>query len=166
MPINVETPSIAELENMVANHRRQRATHAPLFLEAIEELEKRKGKGLEFNASLSITRRAAEEGRYISYKELADAGGVEWSQAHYAMNDHLWRLVEYSHLKHGVLFSAIVVNKPNVKAGEMEAKTLKDFIGAARELGYTITDEQTFLKAQQSRVFEWAGREAPPSTAQ
>ena len=75
------------------------------------------------------------------------------------MNGHLWNLVEYSHLRHGILFSAIVVNTPNVASGKMETETLKGFVGAARLLDYTITDEQAFLKEQQARVFEWAQKE-------
>jgi hypothetical protein len=38
----------------------------------------------------------------------------------------------------------------------MEPETLKGFIGAARELGYQVADEQAFLREQQTRVFEWA----------
>ena len=43
----------------------------------------------------------------------------------------------------------------------MDPPTLKGFIGAARELGYTITDEQAFLKEQQDRVFAWAQGQSP-----
>jgi hypothetical protein len=35
----------------------------------------------------------------------------------------------------------------------MEPDTLKGFIGAARLLGYAVTDEEAFLKEQQVRVF-------------
>jgi hypothetical protein len=52
------------------------------------------------------------------------------------------------------MLSAIVVNKPNVATGAMDPATLKGFIGAARELGYQVTDEQAFLREQQTRVFE------------
>jgi hypothetical protein len=38
----------------------------------------------------------------------------------------------------------------------MEQETLKGFIAAARELALSITDEETFLREQQRRVFEWA----------
>jgi hypothetical protein len=51
------------------------------------------------------------------------------------------------------MLSAIVVNKPNVDSGRMEPATLKGFIGAARLLGYAVTDEKAFLKEQQARVF-------------
>jgi hypothetical protein len=49
MPIDVETLAIGQLENLIQNHRRQRATNAPLYIDALRELEKRKGKGLDFD---------------------------------------------------------------------------------------------------------------------
>jgi hypothetical protein len=159
MPTDAETLSIAQLENLVENHRRKRATSAPLYIDAIQELEKRKGNGLDFAKSLSIILNAAKERRFLSYKDLADASCADWGQVHYAIGEHLWRLVEYSHLKHGVLFSAIVVNKPNTATGQMEPGALKGFIGAARLLQYAVTDEQSFLKEQQARVFAWAQSE-------
>jgi len=155
MAIDVATLSVDQLENLIENHRRKGATDAPLYMNALQELERRKGKGLEFERSLSIVLGAAKEQRFISYKELADASGAEWNQVHYAIGEHLWRLVEYSHRKHGVLFSAIVVNKPNVGTGRMEPDALRGFVAAARLLDYPVT-EQAFLKEQQARVFAWA----------
>ena len=38
----------------------------------------------------------------------------------------------------------------------MEPDTLKVFISAARDLGYEVTNDETFLKEQQDRVFDWA----------
>jgi hypothetical protein len=76
------------------------------------------------------------------------------------MNEHLWDLVEDSHLRHRVLFSAIVVNTWNIATGEMDPSTLKGFVGAARLLDYPITNEETFLQAQQAHVFSLA-RENP-----
>ncbi|HEY4982712.1 MAG TPA: acyl-CoA dehydrogenase family protein [Pseudolabrys sp.] len=98
---------------------------------------------------------AAEE-RFVSYKELADASGANWNQVHYSIGGHLWSLVEYAHRKGWPMLSAVVVNKQNVASGSMEPETLKGFIAAARELGFSITDEEAFLREQQRRVFEWA----------
>jgi hypothetical protein len=165
MPIEVENLSVGQLGNLIENHRRQQATDAPLYLDALREFENRKGKGLDFHKSMEIIRRAAEEGRFLSYKELADRSGVGWGQAHYAMGDHLWKLVEYSHRMEGVLLSAIVVNKTNLKTGKMDPETLTGFIGAARLLGYPVVDEKAFLKEQQARVFAWAQGEPAPTTA-
>ena len=80
MPIDVETLSTGQLENLIVNHRRKRATNAPLSIDALRELEKRKGKGLDFEKSLSIILEAAREVRFLSYRELADANGADWSQ--------------------------------------------------------------------------------------
>ena len=92
----------------------------------------------------------------MSYKDLADASGADWSKVHYSIGEHLWSLVEYAHLKGWPMLSAIVVNKPNVATGSMEPETLKGFIAAAKELGFSITDQEAFLRDQQNRVFEWA----------
>ena len=54
------------------------------------------------------------------------------------------------------MLSAIVVNKSNVDSGKMEPETLKGFIQAARDLGHTVTNELSFLKTQQKKVFDWA----------
>jgi hypothetical protein len=80
MAIDVETLTIDQLEALIDNHRRKGAMTAPLYLEALSELEKRKGKGLEFAKSLSIILTAAKDGGFLSYKELADASGVDWGK--------------------------------------------------------------------------------------
>lgn len=92
MPIDVERLSVAELVNLIENHRRKRATDAPLYVDALRELEKRRGKGLEFDKSLAILLRAAKERRFLSYIELAKASGADWNQVRFAMNGHLWNL--------------------------------------------------------------------------
>ena len=79
------------------------------------------------------------------------------------MNPHLFALLNYSHGKGWPLLSAIVVNKKHVDSGQMEPSTIKGFVEAARELGYTVTDEEAFVKEQQNRVFEWAKGNGTPS---
>ena len=153
MPIDLEKLSTAQIETLIENHRAKKATGAPLYSDALRELEKRKGKGLDFDKSLSIIWQAAKERRYLSYKELADASGADWTQVHYEIGRHLWGLLEYAHQKELPMLSAIVVNKSNVDSGKMERDTLKGFVGAARLLGYSVTDEEAFLREQQARVF-------------
>jgi hypothetical protein len=94
MPIDVEKLSTTQIEILIENHRTKKATGAPLYADALRELEKRKGKGLDFDKSLSIIWQAAIEGRFLSYKELADASGADWTKVHYEIGRHLWRLVE------------------------------------------------------------------------
>jgi hypothetical protein len=119
------------LRTLIVNHQKKGKTGAQLYLDAMRELERRTGGGLDFDQSYLVIREAAREKRFLSYKELANASGAEWSKIHYAIGGHLWRLVEYSHRKGWPMLSAIVVNQQNVATGKMEPKTLKGFIGAA-----------------------------------
>jgi len=158
MPIIVSDLSDDQLANLVENHRRQGATEERLFLDALAELARRKGKGLDFDKSYSVITRAAKERRFVSYKELADASGADWARVRYSIGDHLWQLVAYAHGNGWPMLSSVVVNKQNIETGAMEPETLKGFVAAARELGHEVVDEQTFLREQQAAVFAWASR--------
>ena len=152
--IDVTGLTIEGLKNLIANHRARNATNLPAYVAGLRELESRLGRGLDFDKSFEIIRQAAREQRFLSYKELAEASGAKWSQVHYEIGGHLWRLVEYAHRREWPMLSAIVVNKPNVETGLMEPDTLAGFLRAAKDLGYAITDESAFLREQQERVFE------------
>jgi hypothetical protein len=156
VPVDVTKLSDQQLRNVIENHRRKGATHSSAYVDALAEQARRTGKGLDFDKSFEVIRCAAAEDRFVSYKELADASGANWNQVHYSVGGHLWSLVEYAHRKGWPMLSAVVVNKQNVASGGMEPETLKGFIAAARELGFSITDEEAFLREQQRRVFEWA----------
>jgi hypothetical protein len=155
-PIDVTKLTDRELTNLIDNHRARNATDRPIYLEALEEQTCRRGRGLTFQKSFEAIRRSAVDGEFLSYKDLADASGVDWAKVRYAMPEHLWGLVEYAHRKGWPMLSSIVVNKTNVANGRMEPDTLKGFIGAALALGYPVTDEQAFLEEQQTKVFLWA----------
>jgi hypothetical protein len=45
MPIEVETLSIDQLDNLIENHRRQRVTHSKLYRDALNELQGAKARG-------------------------------------------------------------------------------------------------------------------------
>ncbi len=143
------------LRNLIANHRKKGETSSSLYIAALRELEARTGKGLDFDKSFEVIRKAAKDRRFVSYKELADASGADWSRVHYDIGGHLWRLVEYAHRRGWPMLSAIVVNKQNVATGQMEPETLDGFLGAAKDLGHVVTDENRFLREQQEEVFQW-----------
>jgi hypothetical protein len=161
MTIDVANLTVNELRTLLANHRIKARTDAPLYVEALAELARREGKGLNFEKTKEIVLRAARESRFVSYKDLADASGVDWVQVRYAIGGHLFQLIEYAHLRGWPLLSAIVVNKPNVATGDMEPSTLKGFVGGARALKIPIADEIMFLREEQQRVFSWARSETP-----
>ena len=147
-----------ELQNLVDNHRRKNSLSAPLYLEALAERERRRRNGLEFAKSLAIILAAARERRCISYKQLAEASGAKWDKVHYAMNQHLWDLISWAHGHGWPILSAVVVNQENTETMNMKPETLKGFITAAQDLGRTDIDpdHETFLKAEQQRVFQFA----------
>lgn len=152
----IDDHSDAQLRNVIENHRKIGKLHEPYYLAALEELARRKGQGLDFQKTFSLIRKAATERRFLSYKELANESGSDWSKVRYAVNKHLGDLIDYAHGKGWPLLSAIVVNQQNIATGEMEPTTLKGFVEAARGLGYAVTDEKTFVREQQERVFAWA----------
>ena len=107
MPIDVLKLNESELETLMENHRRKRATHLPMYITAMRELERRKGGGLDFDKSYRLILQAAKEGRFLSYKELADGSGAKWEKVHYSLGRHLWELVEYAHLNGWPMLSAV-----------------------------------------------------------
>lgn len=159
MAIDVGTLSLDELLALIENHRRKNATGVPLYLDALAELGRRRGHGLDFDKSFAVLRQAAIEGRFISYKSLSDASGANWARVHYSIGPHLEELVEYAHRKGWPLLSAIVVKQEDVSTGEMDESNLRGFINIARQLGYSIVDERAFVREQQARVFAWGSEQ-------
>lgn len=148
-----------QLRNVIDNHRTNGKLNETYYLDALEELARRKGHGLDFQKSFELIRKAAVEHRFLSYKALADESGADWSKVRYAVNGHLGDLIDYAHGKGWPLLSAIVVNQKHLATGDMEPTTLKGFVEAARGLGYAVTDETEFLRGEQQRVFDWADRD-------
>jgi hypothetical protein len=123
MPKEIDVTALCadSLKNLIANHRAKGVTNSPAYIAALRELELRTGRGLDFDKSFQAITEAARARRFLSYKALADASGAAWSQVHYEVGGHLGRLIEYAHRMGWPMLSAIVVNKPNVSTGEMEA---------------------------------------------
>jgi hypothetical protein len=155
--------STKELQNLIQNHRDRGKVEEPAYVEALEELGRRKGQGLDFGKSFKLIREYAENRKFLPYKQLAVESGLEWEKVRYAVNGHLGDLIEYSHRRGWPLLSAIVVNQEHSETGDMKPTALQGFVTAARSLGYEFSDDSAFLKEQQKRVFEWAS--TPDTTA-
>jgi hypothetical protein len=157
----VAEKSDAELANLIANYERHRRINDPRYLEALAERDRRRSAGLSFDRSKQVIATAARAGKFVSYKQLADASGVSWQRAHFPIFNHLWDLSVWSHGKFGILLSAVVVNEPNRETGEKDPDALNGFIRGAIEIGLDVgQDHEAFLRQQQHRVFEWARSEA------
>lgn len=154
--INVAKYTERQLKALIDNHRLKGAKERPLYLAALEEYAARRGNGLSFAKSMAVIREAAQAGRFLSYKELADRSGAVWNKVHYSVGPHLWDLVEYAHRRGWPMISAIVVNKDNVATGDMKDETLAGFVAAANDLGLAVDNPGEFLREQQQLVFAWA----------
>lgn len=160
MARDIAEHSDAELANLIENHRRLERTQAPLYLAALAESERRRGRGLNFDDTLRAIRTAAGQRRFVSYIAIAQESGTAWAKVHWQIGDHLTRLCEYAHRQGWPLLSAIVVNADNLATGDLDPKSLAGFVAVARSLGRVVTDESAFLRAEQQRVFAWATGEA------
>jgi len=162
MAIDPQTLDDGGLKNLIANYRRKAASD-DVYLAALAEQARRLGRGLDFDTTIRVITDAAQEGRYISYGQVAEASGAGWTKVHYAISRHLGDLIEYCHRNGLPLLSAIVVNQKNLQTGHMDADTLRGFIGGVRAVGIAVTDEVGFLRQEQKRVFEWARRTGSPA---
>jgi hypothetical protein len=73
------------------------------------------------------------------------------------MGGHVGRLNEdYSFPLFGIMLSSIIVHQEDVATGHMAATNLAGFCEGARKLGFKITDEEAFMREQQTLVFAWA----------
>jgi hypothetical protein len=149
--------TLEEIENLIANYEHVGKKTHPIYLEALQEREIRKGGGLDFKKSFDIIRSAAEKGRFVSYKDLADASGVEWTKVHYSIGPHLGKLIVYCYGKGWPPLSAIVVNKQHVATGDMEESALHGFLSGVESVGYSVDGNgEAALRVFQRQVFEWA----------
>ena len=161
MPIDPRTLDDKGLQNFIDNYRRKSATDQQAYIDALAEQAKRNGRGLDFATTMRVIKEAASQGRYISYGELAEQSGADWNKVRYAMGPHLDALLEYCHRNGLPLLSAIVVNRPNLKSGKLEPDLLKGFVAGARRLGLPVINNESFLRDQQDRVFEWGRSQGP-----
>jgi hypothetical protein len=160
--INPANLNDAQLQNTIDNYRRWNMTHVLLFADMPAEQEMRRGKELTFATSLALVQQASKDRRFICCKDLADGSGADWSKVHYQIGGHLFRLDEYSYLRHGIMISAIVVPKEHIATGKMTPSMIKGFAYAVEhllpkdEINCFHRDPEAFYREQQPKVFDWA----------
>jgi hypothetical protein len=60
----------------------------------------------------------------------------------------------------GALGAALGAARGRLTGSFLRDENLKGFVGFAKQRGYTVGDEETFLREQQARVFAWAQAKA------
>lgn len=155
MNIDVTTLSNDQLSALIDNHRVKGATIKPLYIDALAELARRTHSGLDFSITIKVITDAAKRGKFLSYKQLADASGAKWSKVHWSVGPHLDSLIEYCFRNGLPILSAIVVNQANVDQGTLDTESLKGFVAGVRRVGISVTDAERYYRDEQQRVFEW-----------
>lgn len=114
---------------------------------------------LSVERSTAVIMDAAQKGRYLSYSEVAAANGLEWSfELSRNINKLLNEVLCRAHAGGLPLITSIVVNKPNLKTGALNANALRGFVKCAVGLGYEVdaANAEGFLADQQRETFACA----------
>lgn len=111
---------------------------------------------LNINDSYRVILKAAREGHFITYGDVAAASAAEWKRARRPMPAHLDRLLQICHTRGWPLITSLVVSRENLDSGALEDESLSGFVAGVRKLGIAIDDPAAFLRQEQQKVFAWA----------
>lgn len=165
--LDLSSKTDGQINALIRNHEEQNARGLPIYPLLLEERARRaQAKSLlDFNKSLAVLREAAVTQICVSYGQIAEASGVEWSKARHQMNGakgHLDGLLDICHAKGLPMLPAICVNKTNLETGELDPSALLGFAEGARRLGHSFSDAHEFHRARQRECWAW-GREQQAS---
>ena len=166
MQIDLTTKTDAQINALIKNHEDKNARDRPIYPLLLEERARRaQAKGrLDFNKSIALLREAAIDQSCVSYGQIAEASGVEWSVARHQMNGpggHLDRLLDLCHSRGLPMLPAICVNKPNIKTGDLDPTALSGFLAGARRLGHDVSDGPAFHRECQQECWAWGRQQKP-----
>jgi hypothetical protein len=153
-----------QINALIRNHEQKNARDRPIYPLLLEERARRAAAKslLDFNKSLELLREAAVRQTCVSYGQIAEASGVEWSKARHQMNGargHLDGLLDICHAKGLPMLPAICVNKTNLETGELDPSALLGFAEGARRLGHDFLDAHDFHRSRQKECWAWGRRE-------
>lgn len=158
MDMTVKTSQ--QFQNLIDNHRRAGKLHAPLAVAAIEE-QARRNTVFDFKAGIEFLLQAARDRRSVTYRQLAEAGGVlkpgdTWHQ-HMARKLPLSQIVDYAHTHDIPVITALVETAQGVTDSILAGfrKGLDD-TGLRVPVGMTIRE---FYFAERQNAFYWAAVE-------
>jgi hypothetical protein len=160
---HLQAKTTKELEVIVANCARLGKTGDPRCVAASKILSDKKNGDYDTEKTIAAICDRGRRGQFLSYKDVADASGLEWSNAFRQINMHLDAVCVLSEGKGWPLLSALVVNQRNVATGEMTVANRKGFLDAAKAAGREIdVEDEAFVKREQQRVFAWCQQEHTP----
>jgi 5-methylcytosine-specific restriction protein B len=156
MAVNLEAKSTKELETIIGNCVRLNRTSDPIYAASRGILENRRTGDFDMEKTVAAIINSGKAGRFLSYKDIADASGLNWATSRRRVGLHLDALCVFSEGNGWPLLSAIVVHKDKLDTGTMREDNRKGFLDATRASGRIIDiEEDTFIRREQIRVFEW-----------
>jgi hypothetical protein len=160
MAVDLEAKTTKELETIVANCQRLKRTGDARCLAASKILQDRRNGDYNMEKTVATILDHGQRGRFLSYRDVASASGLEWGNVFRQISPHLDAVCSYSHGKGWPLLTAIVVSHQNLASGEMTVANRKGFLEAAKGAGRNVDIEDVaFVKREQQRVFDWCRTE-------
>jgi 5-methylcytosine-specific restriction protein B len=160
MAVDLESKATKDLETIVANCVRLKRTADPVFAAANKILETRRTGEYNMDKTIATIRKHGQLRNFLSFKDIADASGLNWVKSRRGVGPHLDAVSQYAAGKGWPLLPSIVVNKDKVDTGEMSQEGLKGFLESVETAGREVDIENiAFLKREQQRVFAWCREE-------
>ena len=130
MAVDLEAKTTKELETIVANCQRLKRTGDARCLAASKILQDRRNGDYDMEKTVATILDHGQRGRFLSYRDVASASGLEWGIVFRQISPHLDAVCSYSHGKGWPLLTAIVVSHQNLASGEMTVANRKGFLEA------------------------------------
>lgn len=146
----------AAIEDAIRRHREKGVTDTDLYRALVEEHAKRSSKSLSVEKTVALLKDAAQQKHFVSYKDVAEASGIEFGTVRWQVGKHLDAILELCHSRRWPLLTALCVKQNEVATGDLSGGSLDGFVAGARRLGLTVTDDKAFLRECQAACFAWA----------
>jgi 5-methylcytosine-specific restriction protein B len=160
MAIDLDSKQTKDLETIVANCVRLKRTSDPVFAAANKILETRRTGEYNMEKTIATIRKHGRVRNFLSYKDVADASGLNWVKTRRGVGPHLDALSVYATEQGWPNLTSIVVQKDKVETGEMTKDHLKGFLEGVRNAGQDVDlEDVAFVKREQQRVFAWCREE-------
>ena len=120
--------------------------------------ERSRRAGFDIEQSLECILDVAQRKDFMAYGDLPDQLARSWPERRYQVPGHLQDLILNCHAHDLPLVTSVVVEKENIKTGNMGSKALSGFTAAAMEAGYEIDNPSGFVKEQQRLTHAYAAK--------
>ena len=157
---------LKQVEQLIANYNAKNMVRTPEYAALIRARENKlqSDRMLDLFKSMDLLKRKAFSQEFVSYGDLAEASGLEWTNTLRARmsgpKGHLDRLLDLCRHEDLPLLTSLCVNKQNLGTGVLDSFSLAGFVAGAKRVGRHVDDEKTFLRECQRESFAWGRLQA------